>query len=92
MGAFSLMAIFHIYALSPILDRDALARIGVFFIANGIATVTEAAIWGRKRHWVKSMLAWIFETAIASWVASGLHIPNGLSRIRWMEVCDVPTY
>ncbi len=92
MGAFSLMAIFHIYALSPILDEEALIRIGVFFFANGIATVSEAAFWGHKRHWAKTMIAWIFETAIASWAAGGLNIPNGLSRIRWKEVCDAPTY
>lgn len=50
LGAFGLMAIFHIYALSPILDREALVRIGVFFMLNGVATVSEAAFWGHKKH------------------------------------------
>ena len=54
LGAFGLMGIFHLYALYPILDKEALIRIGVFFILNGVATVSEVAIWGHKRHLVES--------------------------------------
>jgi hypothetical protein len=50
LGAFGLMAAFHMYALSPILNREGLTRIGVFFMLNGVATVSEAAIWGHKKH------------------------------------------
>lgn len=92
IGAFTLMAVFHIYALYPILYREGLFRIGAFFFLNGIATVSEAAIWGHKKHWLKTALAWIFQTSMASWTAAGLNIPNGLSRIRWSEVCDAPIY
>jgi hypothetical protein len=88
LGAFTLMAIFHVYALEPILDREALTRIGLFFLVNGIATVAEAMVWGKKKHWLKCVLAWTFETSIASWAASGLHIPNGLSTIHWKALCD----
>jgi hypothetical protein len=85
------MAVFHVYALLPILNNQALARIGVFFFLNGIATVAEAAIWGHKKHWTKATLAWIFETLLASWTASGMNIPNGLSKIPWREICDART-
>jgi hypothetical protein len=88
MGAFGLMAVFHIYGLSPILPRDALNRIGLFFILNGVGTVAEAMIWGHKKHWLKAILAWIFETTLATWTASGMHIPNGLGSIPWREMCD----
>jgi hypothetical protein len=86
------MAVFHIYALYPILSHEALVRIGVFFFLNGVATVSEAAIWGHKKHWLKTTLAWIFETTLASWAASGMNIPNGLSRILWREICDSTNY
>jgi len=92
LGAFTLMAIFHIYAMSPILSREAEIRIGIFFFLNGIGTVMEAAIWGHKRHWLKTTLAWIFETTLASWTAAGLNIPSGLSRIPWKNICDAPNY
>jgi hypothetical protein len=122
LGAFVLMAIFHIYALSPILNREGLIRIGVFFMLNGIATVSEAAIWGHENHCKcfgprpicvmaflrdnlhrvitkfphhagsKAAMAWTCETILATWTASGLNIPNGLSRVPWRELCDAPSY
>jgi hypothetical protein len=89
LGAFTLMALFHVYALRPMLHKEALIRVGLFFLLNGIATVIEAMIWGKKRHWLKTILAWVFETGIATWVASGLNVPNGLSRIPWKQMCDI---
>lgn len=86
------MGLFHVYAIAPIIDREALVRIGLFFVLNGIATVFEAMIWGRKRHWMKAVLAWIFETVLASWTASALNLPSGLSKITWAEVCHPPSY
>ena len=88
LGAFGLMILFHIYAMYPVTDSQGLYRIGMFFFLNGITTVSEAAIWGHKRHWIKAALAWGFQTALATWAAQGLNIPNGLSRIRWKEMCD----
>lgn len=81
------MAIFHVYALLPILTDEALFRIAMFFILNGVATVIEAAVWGTKKHWVKAVCAWIIETGLATWTASGMDIPNGLSKIPWRELC-----
>jgi hypothetical protein len=82
------MAIFHVYAFSPIMDTAGLQRVGIFFLLNGIATVVEALIWGHRRHWLKTALAWAFEATIASWTAEAARIPNGLSRISWRELCD----
>lgn len=82
------MAIFHMFALQPILSKTALIRVGVFFFLNGVATVSEAAVWGKKKHWLKTVVAWIFETSMASWTANGMEFPNGLSKIPWREVCN----
>jgi len=49
IGAFCLMALFHIYALQPILSKEALTRVGIFFFVNGVATVAEGAVWGKKK-------------------------------------------
>jgi hypothetical protein len=89
IGAFGLMSIFHMYALQPILSREGLIRVGLFFILNGVATVIEAMIWGSKRHKLKTLLAWAFETAVATWAASGMNIPHGLWSIRWEEICEI---
>lgn len=91
LGAFTLMAVFHMYALYPMLNQKAIGRVGMFFFVNGIGTVAEAGLWGHRKHWMKTLLAWAFETTLASWLAAGLNIPNGLSRIRWSDVCRAPT-
>jgi hypothetical protein len=69
LGAFGLMAVFHIYALAPILPQESLFRIGIFFVINGVATVAETAVWGKRHHWLKTVLAWTFEIVIATWTA-----------------------
>ncbi len=91
IAAFGLMAIFHIYALAPILPKSSLIRIGLFFLLNGIGTVVEAMLWGKRRHWVKAVLAWTFETMLATWTAQAAHIPNGLSKIPWRDMCGPPS-
>jgi hypothetical protein len=87
VASFFLMGIFHVYGLWPLLSAPALARIGAFFVLNGVGTVVEEAIWGSRVHWVKTALAWTFELAVASWTAEGLNIPEGLAGIDWMAIC-----
>lgn len=91
VAAFGLMAVFHMYALAPILPRSSLIRIGLFFLLNGIGTVVEAMIWGKKKHWVRAVLAWTFEAALGTWTAESAHIPNGLSKIPWRDMCGPPS-
>lgn len=47
----------------------------------------EAMVWGRKRHWLKTVLGWIFELVVATWTASAVNIPKGLGMIDWKGVC-----
>lgn len=81
LGAFSLMAVFHMYCFYPVLDQRAVNRIGLFFFLNGIATIAESAIWGKKRHWAKAALAWTFQIILATWVASSLNLPSNTLKI-----------
>lgn len=89
IASFALMGLFHAYALAPLLPLDALARIFAFFLLNGVGTVIEDALWGKRVHWSKSLLAWVFELAIASWTVEGLSVPKGLKNIAWTSICDV---
>ncbi|EEH08451.1 conserved hypothetical protein [Histoplasma capsulatum G186AR] len=89
VASFGLMGFFHVYGLKPLLPFDALARIYAFFILNGVGAVIEDAIWGRETHWGKTILAWVFELAIASWTVEGLSVPRGLKNIQWTTICDV---
>ncbi|KAI9677992.1 MAG: hypothetical protein M1817_005936 [Caeruleum heppii] len=87
LGAFALMAIFHMYTLQPILPRKSLRRIGYFFVLNGLGTVLEGAFWGRRRHWLKTLLAWVFELMVSTWTIKALHIPQGLNQVPWADMC-----
>ena len=87
-NAFVLMALFHVYALYPILSGRALLRLAMFFLVNGIATVCEAAVWGHRKHWIKVVLAWTFETTLATWTAEAMLLPRGLTNIPWQRLCE----
>jgi len=75
IGVFSLMAIFHMYVMYPMLGTSTLVRVGLFFFLNGVATIAEAIIWGREKHWMKSILAWTFEITLATWTANSMAMP-----------------
>jgi Membrane bound O-acyl transferase family len=87
LAAFCLMAIFHVAVLIPLLPIDGLLRVGLFFLLNGVGTVVEAAIWGKRKHWLKAMMAWTFEVLLATWTAQTAQIPNGFSQIPWWDIC-----
>ncbi len=87
LGAFGFMAAFHIYTLQPILPRNSLYRIGCFFLLNGVGTVSEGALWGRRKHWAKTQFAWMFELALATWTVKALQMPQGLHQIPWTNMC-----
>lgn len=89
IASFILMGIFHVYALAPLLPLDALLRVFAFFLLNGVGVVMEEATWGKQAHWGKTLLAWVFELAIASWTVEGLSVPQGLRSMSWKNVCKV---
>jgi len=89
LGAFVLMALFHLFGLAPMLPYHALKRVGLFFVINGVGTVLEAMVWRHKKHWLRAFMAWIFQLSVASWTAAALDLPQGLAGIKWGEMCNV---
>jgi hypothetical protein len=87
MVAFTMMGAFHVFAMQPLLPGVSLARIGLFFVINGIATVCEVAIWGHRKSWLRVGIAWLFETALATWAMETVYIPRGLTQIPWRNIC-----
>ncbi|KAF2201774.1 hypothetical protein GQ43DRAFT_335495, partial [Delitschia confertaspora ATCC 74209] len=87
VSGFALMAIFHVYALSPLLNSEGMWRIGVFFTANGVFTVLEVAIWGRKRHWARGVIAWIVESWLATWTVVAIPVADGVLGANWRALC-----
>jgi hypothetical protein len=87
VGGFAVMAVFHMYALSPLMDGEGLRRVGVFFLGNGVMTVVEAGAWGRKKHWVRMTVAWVLELGVASWAVEAFDLPDGLWVADWKGLC-----
>lgn len=87
VASFGLMAVFHMYALAPLLSREGRRRIGVFFVANGVCTVVEAAVWGKKRDWRRAVLAWGVELWLASWTVEKADVADGVINADWRGLC-----
>lgn len=87
LAVFSFMGVFHVLGLVPLLPSQALWRVGMFFFLNGVATIAEVAVWGKRKHSARAVLAWVFEAGLASWTASKCQIPRGFGGIKWRELC-----
>jgi hypothetical protein len=87
ISGFGLMAIFHVYSLKPMLDDEGIRRIGLFFTLNGVFTVLEVAVWGKTRHWLRALCAWIIEISLASWTVAAIKIADGVLSADWKGLC-----
>jgi hypothetical protein len=92
LASFSFMAVFHMWTLAPLLSLEGVKRMGLFFVINGVLTVMEVAIWGKRRHWLRAVLAWASEVAIASWVAMAVPFAEGLMHLDWRGICRPRDY
>jgi hypothetical protein len=87
IASFGLMAAFHAEIMSPILSAEGKLRIALFFVFNGVITVIESAIWGKKRDWRRALMAWIVELALASWAVETAQVADGLLNADWRALC-----
>ncbi|KAF1997501.1 hypothetical protein P154DRAFT_496914 [Amniculicola lignicola CBS 123094] len=85
--AFSLMAVFHMYTLAPLLSAEGTKRVGVFFVANGVGTVGERVVWGKRRGLGRAVATWGFELVVASWVVAEVEVAEGMLRGDWRGLC-----
>jgi hypothetical protein len=89
VSGFLLMAVFHVYAMEPMLTSEGVWRIGLFFVLNGILTVVEVAVWGKKRHWLRAVMAWAFELSFAAWVVAAIDVSDGVLEADWKDLCTL---
>lgn len=89
LGGFGLMAIFHVWGLVPYVPREGLFRVFVFFMANGVACVLDYAVWKERNTWLRTVVSWIFETAMAQWAVDKCDIPDGLWSIDYGNICRI---
>ncbi|KAF2634158.1 hypothetical protein P280DRAFT_318991 [Massarina eburnea CBS 473.64] len=87
VASFALMGVFHMYAMAPILSDEGMRRIVIFFVANGVCTVIEVAFWGKKRHWVRAVIAWTIELSLASWTVAKCQVADGVLSADWRGLC-----
>ncbi|KAF2468178.1 uncharacterized protein BDR25DRAFT_290844 [Lindgomyces ingoldianus] len=87
VASFSLMAAFHVYALAPLLSDEGRKRVALFFVGNGVLTVLEVAVWGKRRHWVRAVVAWVVELVLASWVVQAVEVADGVLEADWRGLC-----
>jgi hypothetical protein len=87
IASFGLMAVFHAEVMSPLLPPEGKRRIGLFFVLNGIFTVIEVAVWGKRRDWRRALMAWIIELSLASWAVQTAQVADGLLNADWRGLC-----
>lgn len=87
LAAFALMSLFHTHAMAPILTAEGQRRIGFFFLANGVCTVAETAVWGKKKDWRRAVSAWVIELGLASWTVAECDVADGLLHADWKGLC-----
>lgn len=94
VAAFTLMGIFHAYVGWSVMRNVAQGwtKVVAFFVMNGVATVFEDLIWGKRKNWVRSLLAWVFEISLASWAVSGVEFPYELWLVHDPRFCHVVVF
>lgn len=94
IAAFTLMGTFHGYVGWPVMHdvKDGWTRVVGFFVLNGIATVFDDLVWGRTKNWMRTVMAWVFEIAIASWAVRDVEFPNELWLVQNPRFCNVTVF
>ncbi|KAF3921978.1 hypothetical protein ABW20_dc0104213 [Dactylellina cionopaga] len=89
VAAFMLMGVFHAYVGWPVMKDvvEGWTKVLGFFVMNGVATVFEDGVWGKRKHWVRAILAWGVEIALASWAVSGVEFPYELWLVHDPKFC-----
>ena len=89
LAVFMAMGVWHAWSLQPLVSPEAQIRVLVFFVANGIGTIADAAFWGptRNDNTLRRLTSWAWCAFFAQWTASKCGIPNGIHRIQWSMIC-----
>lgn len=89
LGGFGVMAIFHVWALAPYVKPEGLVRVAVFFFANGVGSILDYWLWGKKITPERVIINWAYEIFWSQWTVAKCDIPDGLMAIDFRNLCRV---
>jgi Membrane bound O-acyl transferase family len=87
LGAFALMAVFHVWAFAPYFRPEGLFRVAVFFMVNGVGCIFDNAIWGERITWLRVIVNWLYQLFWAQYTVRECDIPDGLLAIDFKNFC-----
>jgi hypothetical protein len=89
LGGFTLMAVFHVWALAPYVKPEGLFRVALFFMANGVGSIVDYWIWERRNTKTRIIVNWMYEVFWAQYAVAKCDIPDGLLAIDFKNICRV---
>jgi len=87
LAAFTIMAVFHVWAFAPYVSPQGLFRIGCFFVGNGVGCIVDFHLWGKKSTWTRTVVSWTYEIYLAQFTAAKCDIPDGLLATDFGRLC-----
>jgi hypothetical protein len=87
LGGFGVMAIFHVWSLAPYVRPEGLVRVALFFLANGVGSLADYWMWGKRNTPERVIINWMYEIFWSQYAIAKCDVPNGLAAIDFQRIC-----